>query len=181
MNEVILESGPQAFGDGSHPSTRGVLEALALIDPAEFSPGSACDIGAGSGILSFAIHARFCCPVLAVDNSIQAIETLQENRTRLVLDSSAVAALNAEGFAHPVIAASAPFDLIVMNILPEPLLALAVAAERHLALGGVLILAGILMANEQTIINAYQHLELELTGRVLVGDWVTLIWQKEGV
>ena len=51
---MILEAGPHAFGDGSHPTTMGVLTALEAIDPTAFTPRMACDMGAGSGILALA-------------------------------------------------------------------------------------------------------------------------------
>ena len=177
MREMELMAGAHAFGDGNHPSTRGVLEALMLIDPDAFTPINACDIGAGSGIISFAIARKFGCPVLATDMAKSAIETLKQNITQN--NGTAITPIHADGFAHPEIAARAPFDLMVMNILPEPLLKLANAANTHLAEGGVLIISGILLSKESIIIQAYQMLDLELTTRIVIGDWVTLLWQKE--
>jgi ribosomal protein L11 methyltransferase len=178
MQEMKLLAGAGAFGDGSHESTRGVLEMLARLDPLAFTPRIACDVGAGSGIISFAIAQKFGCPVLATDIAKSAIETLCENIRGHT--GASITPLQADGFAHPKIASNAPFDLIVMNILPEPLLKLAGAAEAHLAAGGALILSGILLSKESIIIQAYQLLELELTARIVIGDWVTLLWQKEG-
>ena len=176
MREMELLAGAAAFGDGTHPSTRGALEALARIDPALFSPRNACDVGAGSGIISFAMAQKFGCDVLATDIAKSAVETLAHNIA--TNDVASITPIHADGFAHPAIAARAPFDLIVMNILPAPLLKLAVAANSHLAAGGVLILAGILIANQSIIIQSYQSLDLELTSRIVIGDWVTLLWQK---
>jgi ribosomal protein L11 methyltransferase len=173
---MVIEAGSHAFGDGTHESTRGVMEALARIDPAQFTPRHACDIGAGSGIISFAMAQKFACPVLATDIAKSAVDTLKQN----ILENkvASITPIHADGFAHPAIAARAPFDLIVMNILPEPLLKLAGAANAHLASGGVLILSGVLLSKESIIIQAYQLLDLELTSRIVIGDWVTLLWQK---
>lgn len=178
MQEMKLLAGAAAFGDGRHESTRGVLEMLARLDPAAFAPQIACDVGAGSGIISFAIAQKFGCPVLATDIAKSAIQTLKENVRSHT--GAAITPLHADGFDHPKIGEHAPFDLIVMNILPEPLLKLARDAEGNLAAGGALILAGILISKESIIIQAYQALELELTARIVIGDWVTLLWQKEG-
>ena len=57
----------QAFGDGTHPTTFGVLNALEAIDPEAFRPRVACDMGTGSGILALAMAQRFGCAVVAVD------------------------------------------------------------------------------------------------------------------
>lgn len=204
MQEMKLIAGAAAFGDGTHESTRGVLEMLARLDPAAFSPKIACDVGAGSGIISFAIAQKFGCPVLATDIERSAVEAIRINAINNgiychphppadagpalslsegegkheVQGEGGITPLHADGFDHPKIASSAPFDLIVMNILPEPLLKLARDAEAYLAAGGALILAGILVSKESIIIQAYQALELELTARIVIGDWVTLLWQK---
>ena len=177
MQDVIFEAGAHAFGDGSHPTTRGVLAALTAIDPDMFAPRQACDMGAGSGIVSLAVAHRFGCAVLAVDIERQAVETMTEN-FRTNPEGAHCTALAADGFNHPNIEEKEPFDLVVMNILAEPLLRLAVQAERHLAAQGVLILSGILVWQAEQIINAYQSLNLELTARLTIGDWVTLVWQK---
>jgi ribosomal protein L11 methyltransferase len=180
MNKTMhIQAGAHAFGDGAHPTTRGVLEALAMIDPAEFTPRNACDMGAGSGILSFAIIEKFGCPVVAVDMAASAVATLKENARRNGLDSR-MTALQADGFEHPEIAAHAPYDLITMNILAEPLVALAATAADHLASGGVLVMSGVLVWQEAKITESYQCLGLELASRLQLGDWVTLVWQKEG-
>lgn len=179
MSDIIFTAGSHAFGDGNHPTTRGVLEAFGLIDPEAFSPAMACDMGAGAGLLSFAMAERFGCPVIAVELDRAAVAVLKENIDANHLTDT-IMAVHADGFDHPSIATHAPYDLLVMNILPEPLRRLAGAAEAHLAAGGVLILAGIMIANESLIIQAYQSLGLELTGRIVIGDWVTLVWQKEG-
>lgn len=178
-NDIVIQlsSGPHAFGDGSHPTTAGVMAALKAIDPAEFIPRIACDMGAGSGILTFALYHKFHCPVIAVDMLAEAVTTLRDNAARNGCADS-VTALQADGFAHPRLTQAAPFDLIVMNILAEPLLRLAAEANRHLAGEGVLILSGILVAQEERIQEAYSLLGLELTFRIVIGDWVTLVWQK---
>ena len=171
-----FSAGANAFGDGSHPTTAGVLAALEAIDPTVFSPRIACDVGCGSGILSFAIAKFFSCPVIATDISAQAIETMQENAARNHVNN--IQAFQASGFHHPRVEDAAPFDLIVMNILAEPLLALARDAECALASGGVLIISGLFQWQEPQLQEAYASLGLELSTRLTLGDWVTLVWQK---
>lgn len=188
-DSLLIAAGADAFGDGAHPSTRGVLEALAMIDPTAFCPRRACDMGAGSGIISLALVRKFACPVVAADIAPRAVAAMRANAAHngvacLPLPPGGEAAaggifpLHADGFTHPELAAHAPYDLIVMNILPVPLRQLAVDADAHLARGGVLILAGIQEANEAMIIDSYQSFELELTARLCLDGWVTLVWQK---
>ena len=169
----------KAFGDGTHPTTFGVLTALDAIDPEVFSPRMACDMGAGSGILSLAIARRFSCAVVAVDIERESVETLRENAASAGL-AAQVMALQADGFSHPEIAAQGPYDLIVMNILAEPLMRLASGAVAALAEEGVLILSGMLQWQEPAIAAAYGSLGLALSSRFTIGDWMTEVWQKPG-
>lgn len=76
-------------------------------------------------------------------------------------------------------AAQAPFDLIAMNILAEPLLALAAEAERHLARRSTHSQWHVTLAGRGTKGRPpYAALGLELTARLTLGDWVTQLWQK---
>ncbi len=176
-HEATIEAGAHAFGDGNHPTTAGVLAALEAIDSESFMPERAADIGAGSGILSFAIASRFACAVWAGELSPQAVETLRKNVAANGYGGR-IQAVHAAGFDHPELKSQAPFDLIVMNILADPLLALAAAAERALAREGVLIISGMLAWQESQIREAYQSLGLELAARLTLKDWVTLSFVK---
>ena len=177
MSELLHSA--KAFGDGTHPTTFGVLTALEAIDPAVFTPRMACDMGAGSGILSLAMARRFGCAVVAVDIERESVELLRENATANGL-AAQIMALQADGFHHPEIAAQGPYELIVMNILAEPLMRLASDAVAALAPEGVLILSGMLQWQEPQIIAAYESLELALSSRFTIGDWITQVWQKPG-
>lgn len=177
QQDAIIEAGAHAFGDGRHPTTAGILAALEAIDSTAFQPERAADIGAGSGILSFAVASRFGCPVWAGELDAQAVETLRKNAAANGYEGR-VHAVHASGFDHPELKKQAPFDLIVMNILAEPLLALAADAERVLARDGVILISGLLAWQEPQIREAYQSLGLELAARLTLQDWVTLSFVK---
>ncbi len=177
MTNIDIQAGANAFGDGTHPTTAGVLTALEAIDPDQFTPGIACDMGCGAGLLALAITTKFGCPVVAVDLERQAIETVQVNAEKNGL-ADRLLPIHSDGFRHPDIRARGPYGLITMNILAEPLLSLASDAESLLAEGGVLILSGLLQWQEAQIREAYEGLGLELASRLVLGDWVTLCFQK---
>lgn len=181
---LSLAAGASAFGDGTHPTTRGVMEMIAAIDPAHFTPRIACDMGAGSGILSLMIAQQFSCPVVAVDIAETCLPTLQQNAQQngvalgVYFNQPSLLPLRADGFAHRDIAAYAPYDVITANMLAEPLIHLASDMQMHLSAGGVLIISGILQWQETTIRQAYDGLGLELASRIVIGDWVTLGYAK---
>lgn len=177
MTDFDIQAGANAFGDGTHPTTAGVLTALEAIDPEHFSPGIACDMGCGAGLLALAITTKFGCPVVAVDVERQAIETVQVNAVHNGLEGRLIP-IHSDGFRHPEVHSRAPYGLITMNILAAPLLSLAADADAMLEQGGVLILSGILQWQEEPIREAYTGLGLELATRLVLGDWVTLCFQK---
>ncbi len=67
--DVVIDPG-QAFGTGSHPTTRLVLELLAELEPA----GALADWGCGSGILAIAAAKLGWAPVLACDHDPASVE-----------------------------------------------------------------------------------------------------------
>ena len=73
---IEIDAG-MAFGTGTHATTRGCLELLATLDPAETV--NAVDVGCGSGILAIAMAKLWKRPVLGGDNDAQAVEVAIEN------------------------------------------------------------------------------------------------------
>jgi ribosomal protein L11 methyltransferase len=61
----------------------------------------------------------------------------------------------ADGMDSPMLAARAPFDLLIANILAGPLIDLAPAFANALAPGGTLILAGLLDSQADAVLAAY--------------------------
>ena len=66
-----------AFGTGTHATTRGCLEMLATLDPAETV--NAVDVGCGSGILAIAMAKLWKRPVMGGDNDAEAVAVALEN------------------------------------------------------------------------------------------------------
>jgi ribosomal protein L11 methyltransferase len=73
--EIVLTSGPSAFGAGTHPTTRTCLELL-LDLPAE---GSFADLGTGTGVLAIAAAKLGYEPVKALDISPESIDAAGSN------------------------------------------------------------------------------------------------------
>ena len=170
-----LQHSAKAFGDGTHPTTRLLLEVIAAYDSAP--PKRAIDIGCGSGILSLAVAERFGCPIIACDTQSQSIEATQAN-ARSAGVAAHIACVQADGFSHPIIAENAPYDLIMMNILAEPLVRLAHDAYAHAAPESLTMLSGILAHQKDYIIQIYQSVGFELLHSLGLGDWVALLLAK---
>ncbi len=157
---LILDPG-MAFGTGSHPTTRLCLEWLERT----VSPGcSVLDYGCGSGILAIAAARLGAARVAGVDIDPQAVESARANAER-----NGVSALFADS-AEPV---AGEYDLVVANILSNPLRVLAPAICAHVRSGGCLALSGILREQAEEIIAIYaQWLPMEVADTR--EDWVCL-------
>lgn len=139
---LVLDPG-MAFGTGSHPTTRLCLEWLER----EVRDGvSVLDYGCGSGILAIAAARLGAGEVLGVDIDAQAVTAAQSNAER-----NAVSAR----FADSAKEIHGQFDVVVANILSNPLKALAPAICSHVLPGGRLALSGILAEQADELIAAY--------------------------
>jgi ribosomal protein L11 methyltransferase len=79
---------------------------------------------------------------------------------------------------HPRLAARAPYDLLIANILAGPLIALAPALAGALAPRGRLILAGLLGHQAEAVASAYWARGMRMVARLDRGDWPTLVMRK---
>lgn len=139
---LILDPG-MAFGTGSHPTTRLCLEWL------ERSVSEGCsvlDYGCGSGILAIAAARLGAGRVAGVDIDPLAVEAARSNAER-----NGVVAL----FADSAMPVAGEYDVVVANILSNPLRVLAPAICAHVRSGGRLALSGILREQAEEIIAIY--------------------------
>lgn len=74
VTELVIDPG-QAFGTGTHATTRLCLELLLELDPG----GSFCDLGCGSGVLAIAAAKLGWSPVWAFDADRLAVEATDRN------------------------------------------------------------------------------------------------------
>ncbi len=157
---LILDPG-MAFGTGSHPTTRLCLEWLERVVSDQVS---VLDYGCGSGILAIAAARLGAGRVAGVDIDPQAVEAARANAER-----NGVTALFADS-AEPV---AGQYDLVVANILSNPLRVLAPAICAHVRSGGQLALSGILREQAEEIIGIYaQWLPMQIADTR--EDWVCL-------
>ena len=106
---IILDPG-LVFGTGTHPTTRDCLDALQLACRRQ-SPGSALDLGTGTGILALAA-ARLHCPLnLAVDLNLLAATTAARN---VCLNGLTKQVVVVQGYAEDFI--NSPADLLIANV-----------------------------------------------------------------
>ncbi|MBC7987543.1 MAG: 50S ribosomal protein L11 methyltransferase [Sphingomonadaceae bacterium] len=169
----------RAFGTGAHETTRGCLIMLDTLKARRARFANICDIGTGTGLLAFAALALWPrARAIASDIDPVAIEIARENMAINAIaegrGSGALELVVAQGLAHCRLRRRAPYDLVIANILADPLITLAPAVARALAPGGTLILAGLLGAQAAQVIAAYRRRGLRLAGRSDEDDWAIL-------
>lgn len=139
---LVLDPG-MAFGTGSHPTTRLCLEWL---ERSVTRGASILDYGCGSGILAIAAAKLGAGDVLGVDIDMQAVSAAKDNAKRNEVSAR---------FDDSAKDIRGQFDIVVANILSNPLKALAPAICGHIAAGGKLALSGILVEQTDDLIAAY--------------------------
>ena len=162
-----------AFGSGDHATTMGCLIALSdLARRRRFR--RALDLGSGSGILSIAMARAWACRVTASDVDPDAVRITAQNARRNGV-AAFVRAFVGAGLSARALRGSAPYDLIVANILARPLRTMAPDIRRRLAPGGVVVLSGILDSQESLVLTAYRMQGLALCWRIDLSGWRTLV------
>lgn len=168
---IEIEAG-LAFGTGHHGTTAGCLEMLEQVVRREH-PRNALDLGTGSAVLAIAVAKLARIPVLATDIDPVAVRVAAAN-ARLNHVKALVETVTAPGFHHPIFGKRAPFDLIVANILARPLMRLAPQMADHIALGGSIVLSGILERQRDAVVSAYVGQNFRHVRTLHREGWVTI-------
>jgi ribosomal protein L11 methyltransferase len=159
---IVLDPG-LAFGTGSHPTTRLCLKWL----EANLAGGeTVLDYGCGSGILAIAAARLGAGKVVGVDIDPQAVGAARDNAERngVAID-----------FMLPDQLRVGVYDVVVANILTNPLKALMPLLAAHVRPGGAIILSGILDAQAEEVMAIYgqsfamRHLATEEGWALLTG------------
>ena len=151
-NAICLAVDPGlAFGTGSHPTTHLCL--LWLEQQNNLQNQSLLDYGCGSGILAIAAAKLGCKPVIGTDIDPQAMVAARSNAEinntiiRFVLPNEDA----------PELAAQTKYDIVMANILANPLQVLAPALVNKMKLGGRIVLSGVLARQADEVIATYSQ------------------------
>ena len=156
---IALEPG-LAFGHGDHPTTRLCLSWLKRSLPAEAGGGDreagsvrVIDYGSGSGVLAICALKNGAAHATATDCDELAVEMSRRNAELNDVGSRLDVLLVPESGPPPPPGES--FDVLVANILLQPLLTLRGLFSSLVRPGGRLALSGILEEQAQGVLEAY--------------------------
>ena len=157
---IVLDPG-LAFGTGSHPTTRLCLRWL---DENLKGGENVLDYGCGSGILAIAALKLGAASAIGVDVDPQAVQASRDN----------AAANQAEArFFLPDDAPQQEADVLVANILTNPLKMLAPLLAGSVRSGGRIALSGILSEQAADVANIYSQW-FDLVPPIVEDVWVCL-------
>jgi ribosomal protein L11 methyltransferase len=167
-----------AFGTGHHGTTRGCLLLLGQVLRSR-QPERVLDLGTGTGVLAIAAAKALRRRVLASDIDPVSVHVARDN-ARLNGVGNLVEAICATGFSAPQFALRGPFDLVLANILANPLRQMATPMAAHLAPSALVILSGLLPHQAQSVIASYRARGLLLRRHLLIDGWSSLLMQRAG-
>jgi ribosomal protein L11 methyltransferase len=167
-----------AFGTGHHGTTRGCLLLLDHVLKAH-RPQRVLDLGTGTGVLAIAAAKTLHGKVLASDIDPPSVHLAREN-ARLNETGNLVRIIRASGFSAPDFAEDGPFDLVLANILANPLRQLAGPMARHLAPSALVILSGLLTPQATAVIAAYRARGLIPLRHLKIEGWSSLLLRYAG-
>ena len=161
--ELVVDPG-DAFGSGSHPTTRLCLEAMA---PLVRGGDQVLDVGCGSGILAVAALRLGAAGAVGIDIDPAAVEA-----------STAVAGANGVAdrlrvSVRPLVEVDGRFDLVLANLLIPVIEELGTDLAARVAPGGALVASGLLPAQRDRAIAAL--VPLVVRRELVDGDWLVLV------
>lgn len=177
-NRIAIKIEPgMAFGTGTHPTTQLCLELMEMF--ADLRDLKVIDVGCGSGILSIAALKLGAEKVLGVDIDEGSLGNSRENADlngvgdELILGVGSVREILEGRFEF----GKAP--LVLANILAPVIVRLFDAGLADLIEeNGAVILSGILLEQEQSVLEAAQAQGLRMNERRQMGDWAALAMSR---
>lgn len=160
---MLLDPG-LAFGTGTHPTTAMCLQWL---DEHDVSGQVVMDFGCGSGILAIAAALLGARQVICVDNDPQALLATRENAARNRVEDRLTI------YSPEQLPADTQVDLLLANILANPLIQLSGKLSGHIRSGGHVVLSGILEEQAGQVSDAYAR-SCTMDPPHQSGEWVRL-------
>ena len=159
---VILDPG-LTFGTGAHPSTQMVMEAMEEKLP---QGGSCLDLGSGSGILSITALRLGAKTAVGVDIDPKAEDIARENAAYNGITHTSFTALTGDVTRDRKLMErlqARQYDLVLVNIVADVIIALSPVLPELLGSESVLILSGILDTRLEDVLAALKKVGLTVT------------------
>lgn len=168
---IRMDPGP-AFGTGYHATTRMCLRAMEKV--ARSGPWTLLDVGTGSGILALYAAMLGAGEIVAIDNDPEALRWARRN---ILLNRLSEAI---ETTSTPVEKLHGQFSVVCANLILETVERLLPAISARTAMGGWIILSGILREQVPTVMQRIEALEIQHCETLYEGEWACLMARNMG-
>ena len=172
---IVLYMDPgMAFGTGHHETTTLCACAIyeCIKDNKNKSSMRVLDVGTGTGILAMIAAKMEIGRVVGTDNDHEAVRVAIENCAHNQLSDKVEVLDQPPHFLGPT------FDLVVANILANPLIEMSKEITESITPGGTLLLSGILQTQEPSVRKAYIQGGLIHQKTISLNEWVLIAFQK---
>ena len=167
--DILVQIDPQmAFGTGSHETTKLMIRAMEKYCHRGMS---VLDAGTGSGILAILAKKLGVSSVIGFDIEPEAIENASHNA-----GLNQVAGIDFRLGDEQEIPDD-KFDLVLANINRNTLIRLIPILRQHLKQNGILIMSGILLADETALEKVIED-GFEYQDRLTENEWIALVLKK---
>ncbi len=169
-NEIVLTIDPKmSFGTGEHQTTKLMLKLIEKY----VKPGmKILDVGSGTAVLSIASVKLGAEKAIAIDNDELCYENGTENcRINKVENYIEIMTGETKDIAEK------DFDIILGNIQKNILLSIVNDLKSKLKKNGFVILSGLLVEDEEDIINHYK-LDFSFIQKERMDEWIALVFKS---
>ncbi len=172
-DELVIEMDPgMAFGTGHHATTTMSLELMKDVLQAR-EHAIVLDVGTGTGILGMAAVRFGAERVIGIDNDPEAVDAACDNVRRNSMGEKMSVSLTRLAELH------GSFSLVIANIIHDILIDLADDLVRLMAIGGKLILSGILTGAQcENIREHFTRKGLRLERHLQKKEWSALLFAR---
>ena len=166
-----------AFGTGHHYSTKFCLELIQELKRMQINPLTIIDVGCGTGILAIALAKLFRSRVIAVDNDIHSVEMTKRN---IIVNNVGqyVKVYRSTGLTGNHLKSRAKYDLIVANILFNPIKSLMRSFIQNLSNSGFLILSGLTIKQARQLKEISKQFGLKVLVERKEANWASLLLKR---
>lgn len=162
--EIIITP-KMSFGTGHHATTYMMMEQMRNIS---FSQKTVFDFGTGTGILSILAKKLGAASITAIDNDEWSIKNAEENFIRNKVHGT--------NLKQSSLVSGDMFDIILANINKNVLLQFAPSLVNILSTNGILLMSGLLVEDEESIVEAFHVLKLK--NKQQKENWISFLFMN---
>ncbi len=160
----IIITPKMSFGTGHHATTYMMMQQMKEID---FTGKRVLDFGTGTGVLAILAEKLGASYVKAIDNDDWSIENAKEN---LQVNNCSITELEKNDTAKT----NQEYDIILANIIRSVILDNFENFSNSLKTNNILVLSGLLISDEEAILQAAFSFKFRLQRRFEKGEWISL-------